>query len=212
MRKSGIDAAYLTWALEDFSIPNFLDWSHGGYFLQGIQGCGKSCLAAAIVSDRMEPEHPLTLAVKEERLISDGTKGMVWEWPKGVCRWYNARDLSDYLRGSWKNEGEGAAIRELMMCKIIVIDDLGTERGTENQDAAIVPAIRRVVDKCIHNGVGLIVTTNHTLKDLRDPRLASRLCTLQEIAMPSIDYRLAARRHREKLVAKPVLPQLERDI
>jgi DNA replication protein DnaC len=203
MLAAGVDKAYLGWRLKDFSLEKHLDWRCGGYYLSGVQGCGKSCLAAAIVADRMDPNHPQTVAVQKEQFIDRENRGLVWEWPDKALRWFNARELCDYLRDSWGQGGEDKAVRALLKYRLIVIDDIGTERGTANQDAVNLPGIRRVIDKCGHNGIGLVITTNLALSELDDPRMGSRLCDLEEIELPEVDRRAEAKRRRQKLQAKP---------
>lgn len=203
MVQAGVDRAYLPWCLKNFSIDKHLDWDHGGYYISGIQGCGKSCLAAAIVADRMRPSHPATLAEQKECLAGPDERYLVWMWPATAVRWFNARELCDYLRESWGQGGEDKAIRALLKYQVIVIDDIGTERGTTNQDAVNLPGIRRVIDKCGHNGIGLIITTNFAISELNDPRLASRLSNLDEIELPEVDLRWQAKRQRKKIKAEP---------
>ena len=106
MLAAGVDKAYVGWRLKDFSLEKHLDWRCGGYYLSGVQGCGKSCLAAAIVADRMDPNHPQTVAVQKEQFIDRENRGLVWEWPDKSLRWFNARELCDYLRDSWGQGGE----------------------------------------------------------------------------------------------------------
>ena len=200
---AGVDLAYRGWRLRDFSLPKHLPWQCGGYFLAGVQGCGKSCLAAALIRDRMDPAHPATLAVQVERFAEDGSKVLVWEWPPLAVKWFNARELCDHLRSSWQHGGEEQAISALLRYRILVIDDIGTEGGTVNQDAITRPGIRRVIDKCGHNGVELVVTTNLAPAELGDPRMGSRLCNLAEIELPAVDRRAENKRRRQKLQAKP---------
>jgi len=188
----GIDLHYRSWSLDDFGLGR-QGWHDGGYLLTGMQGCGKSCLAGALIRDRMDPDHPRTL------WRADYPEA----FPKAAVQWHNARDLCDTIRASWQREGEARAIRALTSCSIVVIDDIGTERGTANQDAVNLPMIRRVIDRCVHNDVDLIVTTNLKLGEMGDPRLGSRLAMLDEIVLPDRDMRAAAKRARPKIQAKP---------
>lgn len=204
MGKWGVFCEYQGWTLAEFGIETPLDWSDGGFLLTGIQGCGKSCLAGAILSDRMQPEHPQTLARQEEKGYStaDGyVRAMVWTWAESAVAWYYALELPRRIMDSWGREREASAMREVLRHKVIVIDDLGSEKSTEHT----IPIMREVVERCVNDGIDLIVTTNMSWGDLakRDARLASRLSRLSPIELPERDMRVEAYRRKKKIQAKP---------
>ena len=198
MSAGGVDSAYLGWRLRDFGIEKNLDWAAGGFFMCGVQGSGKSCLASAIVRDRLYPTHSQTLAQKFSERGEE-----FWTWPENTLRWFNVRELCDHIRNAWGEGGEEKAISALTKYRVVVIDDIGTERGTANQNAVSMGSIRRVIDKLIHNDIGLVVTSNLAPADMDDPRLGSRLKLLQEIVMPVRDYRSESAKKRPAIIAKP---------
>ena len=204
LRKWGVFREYESWSLSDFGIDAPLDWSDGGFLLTGIQGCGKSCLAGAILRDRMHPDHPRTLARQDESGFETANgyeRALVWTWPENAVAWYYALELPRRIMDSWGREREASAMRDVLRHKGIVIDDLGSEKSTEHT----IPIMREIVERCVNDGIDLIVTTNMSWGDLakRDARLASRLSRLSPIELPEVDMRLQAYKRKKKIQAKP---------
>lgn len=175
---------YREWRLADFGKRGPMSWDHHGFYLFGNQGCGKSCFAAALLRDRMHPKHPQTLVENRDDVLS---------YRADSVRWMNAREVCDEVRRGWGASGEESAIRAITNVKILVIDDLGTERGTQGQNEVTMGIIRRVIDRCVNNRIGLIITTNLTAIDLDDARLTSRVCMLQPVKFPERDFRVKKR-------------------
>jgi nucleoside-triphosphatase THEP1 len=193
---------YHRWRLHHFGLPTLQPWTFGGYLIAGKTGSGKTCLAAALIRDRMNPGHPATLAVQKEQIVQEDGKPkriQVWTWPEASVGWYYAQELPRRIMDSWGKATEHDVLKSIFRAQIIVIDDLGAEKHSEHT----VPVMREVVERCVNGGIDLIVTTNLDVKALvdRDARLASRLAMLQPIELPDVDLRLA--RRREPLKARP---------
>lgn len=193
----GVLTEYARWRIGAFGIGPHLDWRDGGFMLTGRQGSGKSCLAAAILADISDPTHPETLARAEDTY---GAAGAEWKWPERAVAWRYAPELVRQVMDSWRRQGEGSAMREIMRPHIIVIDDLGAEKSNEHT----IPIMREIVERCVNGKKRLVVTSNLSLSDLSaiDPRLASRLSMLQPIRMPDVDLRLQAYRAKTPMVAR----------
>jgi len=86
-------------------------------------------------------------------------------------------------------------MRSLLNRDIIVIDDFGSEK-TSDQNISI---MREVIEKCVHGKADLIITSNQTIDEIyeRDTRTSSRLSTLHPINFPDIDLRVARAIERE---------------
>ncbi len=206
----GIDLAYRRWTLADYGLPGQIDWEDiPGFFLGGVTGSYKSSVAAALIRDRIDPDHPQTLAVRQNRCVGSNDTGKFvyrdyWEYPKSFVRWMSALGLCSYMRQGWDEKGGTSrkAAGLVRNCRIVVIDDVGTEIGTDNQTAVNAQLLGEALDKLLHNGVGLIVTSNLARSDM-DTRIGSRLCDLEEIVLPQIDHRARRARERKKIVARP---------
>lgn len=204
LRKWGALPEYEKWTLADFGIEGPLDWSDGGFLLTGIQGCGKSCLAGAILRDRMHPDHPQTLALQVEsgyETENGYERALVWNWPDSAVAWYYAPEIPRRIMDSWGSKSEATALRDVLRHKVIVIDDLGSEKATEHT----IPIMREVIERCVNGEIGLVVTTNMSFPDFakRDARIASRLSRLTPIELPDVDLRIEAFKRKRKIQAKP---------
>lgn len=187
--RRGILREYAKHDLQEFGFSQGLEWDRG-FFITGGTGCGKSCLAGALIADIFRRDHPQT--------ISRTTCGQL-EYPENAVGWFYASEVPRLVMDAWGGRGEGKAMREILSHKIIVIDDLGSEKQTDHTS----PLMCEVIDRCVNGGIGLIVTTNLSLRDIaeRDKRIASRLCMLQVVEMPARDFRATEAISRKKLVA-----------
>lgn len=177
-----IPAEYRKWTLTDFGLDRMQTWDHCGFFMAGKQGCGKSCLAGALVRDRMNPAHPATIADISGNSIS---------YSPSAVGWYYAPAMIARVKDSWKREGESKAIEALLAPSVLVLDDLGTER----RDDATASILRAFLEFSINGGKNIIVTSNFSLKEIAglDQRVASRLAMLQPVELPQVDHRAEAR-------------------
>lgn len=108
-----------------------------GYYLWGDPDCGKSYLAACIANGLLEKEVSVRMTNFTAIL----------------------NDLSERF------EGRNDYIEYLCRYPLLIIDDLGTERGTEYA----LEHVYNVIDSRYRSGRPLIVTTNLTLEDLQHP-------------------------------------------
>jgi DNA replication protein DnaC len=150
----------------------------------------------------MATVHENTLATLENKCTGRNEYVDVWEYGDKTVRWFSAIGLCDYLRRGWGRPGgtteQSSAIAKT--ARLVVIDDLGTEQGTDAQTAMHSQLICESLDKFLHSGVGLIVTSNRGRSEM-DARIGSRLCDLDEIELPQVDHRGMRARTREKHVA-----------
>jgi DNA replication protein DnaC len=107
----------------------------------------------------------------------------------------SASDFVHTIQSAFGNPKQ--TVSELLEHQVILIDDLGSERGTEAARAAIF----YLVDQLYGARKRLIVTSNQLPKDIHafEPRIMSRLtevCTLVEIAAD--DYRIRSASQRLK--------------
>ena len=91
---------------------------------------------------------------------------------------------------NFSNDNE-ALIRKLNRAKLLIIDDLGAERGT---DFAL-ENVYNVVDSRVREEKPLIITTNLTLTEIRSPsnmrlsRIYDRLNGLYPMQFTGLSYR-----------------------
>ncbi|MBD3174338.1 MAG: hypothetical protein GF320_04105 [Armatimonadia bacterium] len=198
LRAWGVLDKYLGWKLEDFGLKGPLDWAEGGYFIHGVQGSGKSCLAAAIVRDRMDPDHPRTLAVPKESL-EPGRIVKTFTWGDGEGLWLRAIRLGWRVKDSWGRERLSDVMDKLSRHRLVVLDDL----ASENPDVHCVEAIMDLVESAVNGSMPLVVTSNLSRAELGEfygnARIASRLGDLREIVMPEVDHRSARAKSRSPL-------------
>jgi DNA replication protein DnaC len=103
---------------------------------------------------------------------------------------------SDFIHGVQSAFGNPKNIvSELLDHQAVLIDDLGSERGTEASRAAMF----YLIDQLYSARKRLIVTSNQIPKDLHafEPRIMSRLtevCTLVEVAADDYRIRIATQR------------------
>ena len=200
----GVLPEYQPWTLSQFALDGAPSWDQRGFFLSGPTGSGKSCLAAALLRDRMRPEHPQTLAQSDGAAFTEhGGKRVEgssyrYNFGRGVA-WHYGPSLPRLVMDSWGKEGEEAMFQKILRPMLIIIDDLGTEKPTEHT----IPIMGEIVDRVINGHQDMIVTSNLSLSELskRDVRLASRLSMLTAIELPERDMRLSERKKRRTIKA-----------
>lgn len=136
-----------------------------GLLIYGSPGNGKSYLSFAIANDLLQKQQPV---------ICISINGLL------------ERIRETYSR--WGKEGETEILKSLSNADLVVLDDLGVEQSTDWS----VTKIYNIIDSRYRNKLPLIVTTNHSLDDLRElygERTVDRLlemCTPIQNNGPSI--------------------------
>lgn len=129
-----------------------------GLLIGGPLGVGKTHLAAAVV-------RALVVGGRlEERFV---------RWEKCATALFRLR--------SWGFEAKAELLEGMVRCGLLVLDDLGAERGTE----AAGEGVLMVVDERLDALRPTIVTTNLRGRDLktREPRLWDRMRTFGVVAL-----------------------------
>jgi DNA replication protein DnaC len=120
------------------------------------------------------------------------------------CGFVGAADYVHRVQGAYGNAKEVAT--ELIADRnVILLDDLGAERGTETARASLL----YLVDQLYCAKKRIIVTSNFTAKDLYgfEPRLASRLGEMSAfVEMDGDDYRLRNAAQRQKADRCKMIP------
>ena len=136
-----------------------------GLLIHGSPGNGKSYLSFAIANKLLQKQIPV------------------------ICISING--LLERIRetySKWGKEGEAEILKSLGNADLVVLDDLGTEQSTDWS----VTKVYNIIDSRYRNKLPLIVTTNHSLDDLREmygERTVDRLlemCTPIQNNGPSI--------------------------
>lgn len=141
-----------------------------GIFIYGPVGAGKTHLAVAALA---------------EFIIAGAS-----------CKFLGAADFVCGVQSAYGNPKE--TVHELLDSRVILIDDLGSERGTEASRAALL----YLIDQLYCARKKIIVTSNQTSAEIHafEPRIMSRLtevCTLVELG--GDDYRIRSAAQRIKL-------------
>lgn len=150
-----------------------------GVVIFGPVGCGKTHLAvASLVS-----------------FIAAGAR----------CGFTAAADFVHRVQGAYGNAKE--VTREVIDDQnVILLDDVGAERGTESARASLL----YLVDQVYCAKKRIIVTSNLTAKDLYgfEPRLASRLGEMSAfVELDGEDYRLRNAAQRQKADRCKITPE-----
>ena len=142
---------------------------HGGIFLHGATGTGKTTLATSIFTSRI----PKTIGK---------TMGSRWSTMTGILS-----DIRDTYN-SGANKTENDVIKEYSDFPLLLIDDLGAEKITDWSISALYSILSTRINYMRYT----IVTSNLDLKDIHDwnPRIASRLAGLQVHKMAGSDRRI----------------------
>lgn len=145
------------------------DWSHRGFCLRGVTGCGKSTLAAALLRDRLMRDKSLKVSsVDWISVVSYVERIKSAAHPQSKERGYDI--LTSYRKK-----------------RLLVIDDLGKQRDHDWDKSALISLLWQAYDE----SQDLIITTQKKLSDIEgwDDALASRIGTLKDIPLKQIDRR-----------------------
>ena len=129
--------------------------SNQGLLLWGSVGTGKSHIAACIANE----------------LLDKGVSVMMTSCIR----------LTDMILHS--DEAEEDILRRMNMAKLLILDDFGTERGTEYS----MERIYSIIDSRYRSCLPLIVTTNMSIDDMSEPKdtKLSRICDrIMEMCYP----------------------------
>lgn len=185
-RESGIsDVELSTWTFEMFnsascrpaevveemtrikqSCEHYAEKPQGWLLMTGVPGSGKTHLAYAIAATSLRVDRP------------------VYAHP--------VPDMLDVLRSGYDSGGYDVLLERIKGVELLVLDDLGAQRGTEWEREVLYQIINHRYAKRL----GMVVTMNRPVEDL-DERLASRLSEGSEAAggwsrwlrLPCSDYR-----------------------
>lgn len=135
-----------------------------GLYLYGLAGSGKTHLAAAIGNDLMQTARPRFISSPELLLQ--------------IKKTYNNQHSDDEL------------IDRMSYTKLLIIDDIGSEKPTEwVQETLFV-----IIDRRYTNYLPTIFTSNLSLDQLQERlgyRIASRIAEMSEVVeLKKVDYRI----------------------
>lgn len=147
-------------------IENYDDWAKEGlgfYIWSGIRGTGKTYLASCICNELMAKYGLVTKFASASELIK--------------------MDSEDS-----KTNFEKSQIQTLCDCSLLVLDDLGQQKGGENWLDDI---LFRIIDSRYQKKLVTLITSNIELKRLRlDDRVSDRLNKMcQSLPLPDFSFR-----------------------
>lgn len=150
----------------DSFVNDFEMWQEKGlglYFWSGIRGTGKTFLASCICNELMTQ------------------KGL-------VTKFVSTSDLIRMDSEDSKTNFEKSQIEILCDCALLVLDDLGQQKGGENWLDDI---LFRIIDSRYQKKLVTLITSNIELKKLRvDDRISDRLNKMcQPIPLPDYQFR-----------------------
>lgn len=150
-----------------------------GFIIYGPPGNGKTYTANCIANNLLNKEYTV-ICVSINSLLDR------------IKKTYN----------TWGKEGEDTVLSGLANADLLVIDDLGTEQGSN----WTISKVYNIIDSRYRNGLPLIITTNYSMEDLKEKygyRTADRIlemCTPLQNKGKSIRQEKA--REKNKLMSK----------
>jgi len=193
--RAGIPARYRGARLKDFPDldEGSIDWSRGGFFLQGNPGIGKTYLAAALAARRLRQDHPWTLAqIQEPDGHDENVQTVIYA--EDTVGWISAPELLLKIRatfGGSATETEAQVVQRYVGFRLLVLDDLGAERVTDWSASTLY----LIISKRDAELRDTIITSNASIGDIAkwEPRIASRVASMATIKLPDVDRRLTRR-------------------
>lgn len=186
LARYGVPDLYRVWRMKSFPEVKRITWDLGGVLIKGPTGTGKSCLAAALLRDRLRPDHPFSLA--ERALSSDPA---IYRLGDHAAGWMRCGAVLFEARGAFREGGQSEAslIARCVRPRLLVLDDLCSGKMTDTAWTLL----SEIIAQRVESVKDTIVTTNLTLNEIhiQEPRLASRLGAFEEIELKGPDRRLS---------------------
>ena len=153
-----------------------------GFCFRGGAGIGKTHLAVAVSKMYFDPEDANTIATTGQDERINYRDAFIFE---------TAPNLMSEIKGTFGNnskETEKSVVDRYSDVKLLVLDDLGSEKESEYS----IMAIYAILSNRINWMRPTIITTNKTLSELGkwSERIASRLSAFETLKLPEIDRRV----------------------
>ena len=149
------------------------DNSFQNLFFYGDTGVGKTFLSHCIAHELLESAH--------------------------CVLYFSAFDLFDFLAGSAFSRKNDTPDDELIFdCDLLIIDDLGIERSTE----FALEQVFNVIDSRYRSKLPLIVTTNMTLEELKNPQDLTRSRIYDRVLERCVPLRINNQNIRQRNAAE----------
>lgn len=186
---SKVPKKYHTAKLKDFSDDidqDSINWDKFGFCLRGKTGIGKTHLATGLARKYFNPDHPYSII----RPVMVGGEFSRYTYSHKEFKWISTPKLIIRIRSSFNGSGETELqiLKEMVEPKLLILDDLGAEKVSDFSSSTLYAILSERINELKHT----IVTTNQTLEEINtwEPRVASRLVTLEYIKLPDVDRRI----------------------
>lgn len=150
----------------NMQVKDFVLSQEWCFFIQGTVGAGKTHLSFVAIYEYAK------------------------KWNTERVQYYNAADLVSELQRDYSNDGGPSNYNRIKNAKILLIDDLGTEKDTDDS----LHQIMRVVNHREQCNLKTIITTNLKMEEIKDKfhvRFISRIMAGKRIALKGEDKRNA---------------------